>query len=379
MGMLPEIVEVLRPGDARGNGMAVRIALPSGLTIFGFATRNYYGGEWDYGPTWNYLVCGDTPFLVDTGRYGMGTRLLDMVEGAGISPRDISSVVISHGHEDHDGGLHDVIRATGATIRAHPIYERLLVCSPDQAPAGFKSDFPASCWHCFMPESFTTEHCLDYQRQRSTARIEHLGEGDDSFGSSISVHHLPGHTPDSVALLIGNEALLVGDVVLPGITPFPSREEFFDQVRPLLPQGHDRADLLYGLRAYVRSLKKLRVVADSHSDLLVLPGHRLYFDDRWHDIDLGQRAAELIGHHVQRCGDILSILEDGPMTAREIASRHFKDRLLDGFGILMADHEILSHCELLVAAGDVVQSAGVVFEATGTEDFATLIKELEAV
>jgi glyoxylase-like metal-dependent hydrolase (beta-lactamase superfamily II) len=376
--MLSEITEVLHTGDARGNGMAVRIVLPSGVTIFGFATRNFYGGDWDYGPTWNYLVCGDDPFLVDTGRHGMGHRLLDMVEGAGISPQDIYSVVVSHGHEDHDGGLHDVVTATGATVRAHPIYERLLRFSPEHAPTDFRNQFPASCWRCFMPKSFAAEHCLDYQRERSTLRIEPLGEGPGPLAPSISVHHLPGHTPDSVALLIGDEALLVGDVVLAGITPFPSCESFFEQVRPVLPQEYDRADLLYGVRAYLRSIKKLGDLADCRPGLLVLPGHRLYFDDRWHDIDLGQRVNELIEHHLQRCADVLSILEDRPMTAREIASRHFENRRLDGLGMSMAENEILSHCELLVAAGDVVQSADDGFEATGTQAFAALVENLEA-
>jgi hypothetical protein len=82
--MLSEITEILHEGDAKGNGMAIRIALPSGLVIFGFATRNAYGGDWDYGPTWNYLVCGDEPFLVDTGRWGMGEELLAMISSAGV-------------------------------------------------------------------------------------------------------------------------------------------------------------------------------------------------------------------------------------------------------------------------------------------------------
>ena len=66
------------------------------------------------------------------------------------------------------------------------------------------------------------------------------------------------------------------------------------------------------------------------------------------------------------------------MTAREIASRHFEDRRLDGLGMLMAENEILSHCELLVAAGDVVQSADDGYEATGAQAFAALIENLEA-
>ena len=83
--MLQEVVEVIRQGDESGNGWVVRIPFPSGLEIIGVATKNFYGGDWDFGPTWNYIVLADKSFLLDTGRVGMGPKLLDMMESSGIS------------------------------------------------------------------------------------------------------------------------------------------------------------------------------------------------------------------------------------------------------------------------------------------------------
>ncbi|MCA1961176.1 MAG: MBL fold metallo-hydrolase, partial [Desulfomonile sp.] len=102
--------EILRRGDENGNGMIARFELASGREIFGCATKNVYGGAWDVGPTWNYLVTGDKLFLVDSGRRGMGQPLLEMIQAAGFAPGDLQHVVLSHGHEDHDGGLADLTR-----------------------------------------------------------------------------------------------------------------------------------------------------------------------------------------------------------------------------------------------------------------------------
>jgi hypothetical protein len=73
------IKEIINQGDDSGNGMTVRFGLPSGLEIIGLPTKNFYGGHWDLGPTWNYAVLADKPFLVDSGRFGQGKNLVDMM------------------------------------------------------------------------------------------------------------------------------------------------------------------------------------------------------------------------------------------------------------------------------------------------------------
>ena len=102
--MFLDWVEMIHPGSGNGNNNIFRLNLPSGREIFGLATENNYGGEWDQGPTWNYIVGPENPFLVDTGKSGMGLRLLEMMAQIGIKGKDLDFVLISHGHEDHDGG-----------------------------------------------------------------------------------------------------------------------------------------------------------------------------------------------------------------------------------------------------------------------------------
>jgi len=374
--MLQDTVEILSKGDESGNHMPIRFTLPSGLEILGLPTENFYGGGWDLGPTWNYVVLIESPFLVDTGKHGMGKALLNMMDSVAFSAEALDSIFISHGHEDHDGGLFDMAQRTGAKVKAHATYDRLIRKYPEHAPPDGRKKFPASCWRCFMPESYTDEYCLDYQRERSQLKIETIGDAGLEMGDATRVYHVPGHSPDSLAILLGDEVIIVGDTILPGITPVPSREAFFGDVKEVLEPGYTSAQSIYGLTAYIKSLKKLRGIGERFPDLLVLPAHRLFYDGRWNALDLVARVDELIQHHILRCADILKILNKGPKSASEIAVEHFEERLLKGFGMLLAENEIISHCELLSASGDVHLAGDDRYVATGSTNFESTIQSL---
>lgn len=374
--MLKEIVEVIKEGDANGNGKLLGMRLPSGIEIFGLPTENAYGGDWDLGPTWNYLVMLDKPFLVDTGRLGMGTLLLEMMKAVGMEGKDLDTIFVSHGHEDHDGGLAEMVERTRAGVKAHPVYDRLIRYYPEDAPQDFRKGFPALCWRCFMPESYILENCLEYHRTRSKIKIEAVHEGRYELSGPVEIFHLPGHSPDALAMIIGGEAILVGDTVLPDITPWPTQEAFFHPVRKILSPYYDDPEEIFGLRAYIRSLKRLKEIGGKFGDLLVLPAHRLFYGSQWKEVDLGKRVDELVEHHIQRCAAVLKILRKEQKTARGIALAHFDGSQLKGYGILMAQNEILSHCELLEACGDICRAGDHRYIVTGATNFEVFIRSL---
>ena len=107
--------------------------------------------------------------------------------------------------------------------------------------------------------------------------------------------------------------------------------------------------------------------------MAVFPAHRLYYRDRWKPIDITRRPTELIAHHRRRCAAILEILTGSPKSADEIARLHFEAGLLKGYGKLMAANEMVSHCEVLIAAGDIIEVSDHRYAATGSADYENLI------
>jgi len=368
--------KIIQKGDASGNGLIVKFQLPSGLEVVSLPTKNFYGGHWDLGPTWNYVVLADRPFLIDAGRYGRGQDLVGMMRLAGINPVDLDFVLISHSHEDHDGGLAELVKLTDISVKAHRVYDLLIRQYPDIAPRGYKRLFPAKCWHCFMPESFFKDNCLKYHDVLQALDVQRIGDGSETLGKNISTRHLPGHSPDSLAVMLSNEAMVVGDVVLPDISPWPTRLEQYDEVAEILRPIYPEATTLFGLGRYLQSLQELLRIAGQYPDIMVLPAHRLYYQDRWNTIQLKERVNELIEHHIQRCGAILNIVATEPQSADEIARRHFKESLLKGPGKLMAANEIISHCELMVACSDLQEVGPHRYIATGNENFEASIRKL---
>ena len=368
------IKKILNKGDRSGNEMVAKFQLPSGLEIFGLPTKNFYGGHWDLGPTWNFAVMADPPFLVDSGRFGQGKILVDMMGSAGIGPNDLGFVIISHGHEDHDGGLAELVKATDLKIKAHRIYDLLIRQYHDQGPPGEKENFPAKCWHCPMPESFYTENCLEYHKVIQDLKIDPIGDGIDELGRNIQTVHLPGHSPDCLAVMLGTEAIVVGDVILPDITPWPTRKVLYDEVAGVLKPIYQEAEAIFGLDCYIKSLKQLHEIAQNYPEIVVLPAHRLYYNEQWNWIQLADRVEDLIEHHIERCAAIIELIQKGPMTAADIAQRHFAEHLLEGTGSMMAENEIVSHCELLIKNGDMIMVDDSRYAATGEGNFEKSIR-----
>ena len=371
--MLREITTVLTEGDSSGNGMLLRFHFPSGLDIFGLPTKNHYGGYWDLGPTWNYLVLTDTPFLIDSGRFNQTEDILDMMEEVGFKPTELGFILLSHGHEDHDGGVAALAERTGAGIRVHPVYERLIRIAPEACPEGARPEFPAKCWNCFMPEDFVTKNCLGYHRANSTMTVESVDEDPCELMPGVTTYFTPGHSPDCLSTMIGQEAISVGDAILPEITPWPTTLHLYRRMAGVL-EGWDPGSL-FGLKAFVRSLHRLRQLGLENGPLVMLPAHRLYYRDVWNDLDLVERIDELFEHHVNRCADALRILKDGSLTPKQVALRYFPEHLLKGSGERMATNEMLSHLELMAAVGDVTAEGDDRFAATGTTRFESFIRD----
>ncbi len=170
--------------------------------------------------------------------------------------RRVALIVLTHGHPDHSAGAARFAELTGAPVLA-----------------------------------------LD-PRQRLGS--EGIGDGDvlTASGCDVRVVETPGHSGDSVSLLIpADGALLTGDTVLGRGTTV------------IAPDG--------SLADYLRSLDVLRALAD---DLRVLlPGHGPLLADPAGVLD------DYIAHRAERLDQIRAALAAGDQTPAEIVARVYAD------------------------------------------------------
>ena len=132
--------------------------------------------------------------------------------------KEITAVLLTHGHFDHVGGVKELAAETGCPVYLHEAE----LSMPPQMTAG--------------PLFYTNTY----------------GEGDfvEAAGLSFKVLHTPGHTPGSVCLLCEN-AMFSGDTLFWG--------------------SCGRTDLPGGSWATIR--KSLLRLADLSGDYDVYPGH----------------------------------------------------------------------------------------------------------
>ena len=106
-----------------------------------------------------------------------------------------------------------------------------------------------------------------------------------NLSENTQIYHVPGHSPDSLAINLNDEVIFVGYTVLPDITPIPSAEAHFEDVREILKQRIPTAQSFCGLRAYITSPRQLREIGEQSLDLLILLAHRLFYNNHWNNMD----------------------------------------------------------------------------------------------
>ncbi len=350
--------DIIIHGGENGEGMIIHSRTSRGTDIFGLAIPNIYTDtDWDLGPTWCYLIFGNKITLIDTGRLGNYELFKKMIRSLDMQLSDIDRIIISHHHEDHDGNLADIISDAKPELWAHEIYNAMISYHPHEEAGAPRPEFPGGCRLCFMPEEHS-KNCLTYQKNRSQLQIDFIIR-DKLFEDEDRLFfvHTPGHTPDSICVLLEDEVLFAGDTLLPDITPHPSLEEFFNINRGILPAEFRHENTVYGLKNYIKSLKKIIATA-SRSEIMTFPGHRLFYNNRFNLLpNAALRAEEIINFHKNRCADILDLIADEPASLENITTRHFPSHLLKKGGKIMAQHEILAHIELLETSGDIFRAA----------------------
>jgi glyoxylase-like metal-dependent hydrolase (beta-lactamase superfamily II) len=182
-------------------------------------------------------------------------RVIDLLAGAG---QRVAQILLTHGHRDHSAGAARLAALTGAPVLAADPAFRL-------GGAG-------------------------------------LGPGDTltAAGCDVQVVGTPGHTADSVCLLLpADGALLTGDTVLGRGTT-------------VIAQDGSLAD-------YLVSLDRLRALADEARLQVLLPGHGPLLADPAGVLDF------YIAHRRERLAEVAAALAAGDRSAAEIVARVYVD------------------------------------------------------
>jgi glyoxylase-like metal-dependent hydrolase (beta-lactamase superfamily II) len=367
---------IIVSGKSNGEGVVIHYQTAKGTDIFALGIPNIHlNSDWDLGPTWCYLVVGRRTSLIDTGRFGNYGVLESLLKSIGKVFSDIDRIIITHSHEDHDGNLAEIFPSVRGELWAHSIYRQMISYHPHIKDGARHPELPGSCRHCIMPEKHYTT-CMQYQRRRSLLNIDVAVDDDQRrLDDNLRFIFTPGHSPDALSVVLEDEVIFTGDTVLPDITPHPTLLRTFEANRRILPDSYRHGNVIYGLMNYIKSLDKLASLTPQ--PIAVFPGHRLFHNGGLNLIDsLCGRAKEIIQFHIDRCLDILRIIDSKPAGLDAIAVQHFPEPLLLGPGRRMAGDELMAHVEVMEKCGDVrwIGQNGDMVQHTGSYNFLDVMR-----
>lgn len=224
----------------------------------------------------NAYVLGDPPLLVDPAA---GPDAL------GIDPGKIAHVAVTHTHPDHTGGLQRFRETTEAVFWA------------------------------------TAHHRSRFRERTGIEPDRTFGEGDVIGGTGVAVMECPGHTPDHVAF-IDDDAAVIGDI---------ARRD--GSVMVGVPDGD--------MRAYLTSLRRLRT-----RDIgTAYPGHGPPITDP------NRRFAALLAHRLEREARVQAAVAAGARAVPAIVEQAYNKDLT---GVeTAAARTVEAHLEKLAVEGQV--------------------------
>jgi len=145
------------------------------------------------GITSSYLIRGSKPCLVETGTALSAPVVIDALAQLGIGSADLATVVVTHIHLDHAGGVGDIAKAyPNAQVVVHEKGARHLA-DPTKLVASAQRVFGPDMDRMFGPLIPT-----EIQRIVTLGEFGHVDLGD---GRRLDTFHNPGHASHHVALV----------------------------------------------------------------------------------------------------------------------------------------------------------------------------------
>ncbi|MEV0587657.1 MBL fold metallo-hydrolase [Nonomuraea sp. NPDC050310] len=145
------------------------------------------------GITAGYLILGDRPCLVETGTATSSETVRDAITALGVGPEDLATVVVTHIHLDHAGGVGDIARYfPNAQVVVHEKGARHLV-DPERLMKSARM-----VWGDRLDTLFGEMSPTEAER---VVALGDTGAIDLGNGRKLASHYSPGHAKHHVGLI----------------------------------------------------------------------------------------------------------------------------------------------------------------------------------
>jgi len=198
------------------------------------------------GITAGYLIRSDRPCLVETGTALSAPTVVDSLAHLGVGPADLATVVVTHIHLDHAGGVGDIAEAfPHAQVVVHERGARHLV-DPTKLVASAHRVFGS-----VMDELFGDLKPTEAGR---VVALGDVGMIDLGGGRRLEAFHAPGHASHHLGLLDPDTGdLYTGDAA--GVYVPES-----DELRPATPPPDFDLDLALASMGRMRDIAPQRLL-----------------------------------------------------------------------------------------------------------------------
>ena len=177
-----------------------------------------------------YLVKEEGIVLVDTGFPNQKDKFRRMLQGLSIAPKDISLILLTHGHWDHIGSAADLKKMTGGRVVINYREKFYVENALKELPSGI------GIWGMVLA---VLMRIMAPMTKFPACRVDLVLDDEEfslrPFGIRGKVLHTPGHSSGSMSLVLDSGDAFVGDLAMSG---FPMR------IGPGLPSiGEDAATI----------------------------------------------------------------------------------------------------------------------------------------
>ena len=155
-----------------------------------------------------FLLRGERTVLIDGGAEGYIKTFQSAMQRLNIDPKEISLILLTHGHWDHIGTLHPIQQVTGAKVAVHHKDQPWVESGRPEFPRGVTTYGKGMIWL-----SETLIH-PKLHPVKADIVMDDNGMSLQEYGIPAKVMYTPGHSMGHVSIVAESGEAFVGDMAM---------------------------------------------------------------------------------------------------------------------------------------------------------------------